>query len=88
MGATPETVLHNHPTHANQHQSSINLHQEIQMTIDDKTRITITIDKSLKHEVSLMAAKDSRDVSAEICVLVREAIGTRKTPRRAMASPN
>ena len=45
---------------------------------DDKTRMTITIDKSLKHEVTILAVKDARDVSAEIGVLVREGIASRK----------
>lgn len=48
------------------------------MNQDNKTRVTLTIEQSLKHEVSLVAVEDRRDLSAEICVLVREALAHRK----------
>lgn len=51
------------------------------MVSDEKTRMTITIDKALKHEVTMLSVKDSRDVSAEICVLVREGLASRKSAK-------
>lgn len=46
-----------------------------------KTRITVTIDNDLKGAVEVIALADRRDLSAEICVLVEEAIKARATKK-------
>ena len=42
-----------------------------------KTRITVTIEDTLKAAVQDEATQNRRDLSAEICVLVEEALAAR-----------
>lgn len=50
-----------------------------------KTRITVTIETDLKARVEKMALADRRDTSAEICVLLEEALDARRgrMPKRS-----
>lgn len=48
-----------------------------------KTRITVTIDQALKDKVQEVADIDRRDLSAEICVLIEEALVSRGKRRGA-----
>ena len=51
-----------------------------------KTRITVTIEDTLKAAIADEATANRRDLSAEICVLVEEALRERewkpKAPRK------
>lgn len=58
------------------------------MPKDNNLRTTITIDKALKEAIGALATKESRDFSAELSVLLREALSARKDASRAAASAN
>lgn len=51
------------------------------MAKEDKTRITLTIETELKARAAASAQWDRRDLSAQICVLIREALDARKTTK-------
>lgn len=46
-----------------------------------KTRITVTIEDELKSRAEEAAKGDRRDLSAEICVLLEEALAAREKRR-------
>ena len=54
------------------------------MAKDDKTRMTLTIDKGLKHKLTVLAAEQRRDISEQICFMLEASI--KPPPRRAMPS--
>lgn len=54
------------------------------MAIADKTRMTLTIDKKLKHQLTVLAARERRDISDQICVMLIAQMA--KAPRQPQPS--
>jgi hypothetical protein len=48
------------------------------MVAEDKTRVAVTIDKDLKHRITLAAAEDRREFSAEMCALAEAGLKLRE----------
>jgi hypothetical protein len=56
------------------------------MAIADKTRMTLTIDRKLKHQLTVLAARERRDISDQICIMLIAQMA--KAPRLPMHSDN
>lgn len=55
------------------------------MPSDDKTRMTLTIDRQLKHRLGLLAAEQRRDISDQICVMLIAQLAVEKPKAKARA---